>query len=123
MRHAIDGTVRILWKDYTGEERISNARLVNVSEAGLQLLLGEQVPLSTVVTCDDPKLGIEGKGLVRYCKFSKGEYLVGLEFSGGTGWKEPFVSARLRLRRRLPKGQAISKLVGPPGFEPGTNRL
>ena len=36
VRHAIDGTVRILWKDYTGEERISNARLVNVAEATIQ---------------------------------------------------------------------------------------
>jgi c-di-GMP-related signal transduction protein len=91
VRHAAAGTLRILWRDHKGQERISNARLVNVSANGLQLLLAEPVPPSTVVTCNDSKLGIAGEGSVRYCNFSKGRYVVGIEFSGGTGWRDPFV--------------------------------
>jgi c-di-GMP-related signal transduction protein len=100
VRHACDEALRIWWQDHAGQERIANARLVNVSAVGLQLLLAEQLPLSTGVTCNDPKLGISGTGLVRYCNFSNGTYLVGVEFSSGTGWREPFVVTPQRISER-----------------------
>jgi hypothetical protein len=89
VRHVVPGSLRILWEDSAGRERISNARLKNVSVNGLQLELNEQIPIRASVSCNDVKLGIAGRGAVRYCNYVKGKYLVGVEFSGGTGWREP----------------------------------
>jgi c-di-GMP-related signal transduction protein len=89
MRHAASGTLRILWEDSTGRERVSNAQLQNVSVNGLRLQTIDQIPVRAYVTCNDVKLGISGRGSVRYCNFTKGKYLIGVEFAGGTGWKEP----------------------------------
>jgi PilZ domain len=88
-RHAARGSLQILWEDSRGQEKITVAQLVNVSVSGLQLQLAERIPLQTPVSCSAPKLGITGRGLVRYCNPSKGKYLAGLEFSNGTGWREP----------------------------------
>jgi PilZ domain len=88
-RHAARGSLQILREDSRGQEKITVAQLVNVSVSGLQLQLAERIPLQTPVSCSAPKLGITGRGLVRYCNPSKGKYLAGLEFSNGTGWREP----------------------------------
>jgi len=88
-RHDAAGLLRILWEDGGGRERISNGRLVNVSVEGIQLLVDEQIPIRSYVSCNDIKLGIRGRGSVRYCVFSKGKYRIGIEFSGGTGFREP----------------------------------
>jgi hypothetical protein len=89
VRHAASGALRILWEDPAGRDRVSNARLKNISANGLQLEVNEQLPVRTYVTCNDAKLGIAGRGMVRYCNHFKGKYLIGIEFSGGTGWREP----------------------------------
>jgi len=89
VRHAASGALRILWEDSTGRERVSNARLKNVSANGLQLQVDEKIPIRASVSCNDPKLGISGTGSVRYCDFSKGKYLIGIEFPNGTGWRAP----------------------------------
>ena len=88
VRHTVRGTLSIPWEDASGRERTSTANLINVSVSGLQVLVAEQIPVSTYVTCNDAKLGISGRGTVRYCNFSKGKYLIGIEFIGG-GWREP----------------------------------
>jgi hypothetical protein len=43
----------------------------------------------TAVFCNAPKMGVSGRGVVRYCNPCKGKFLIGLEFSNGTGWREP----------------------------------
>ena len=89
VRHARSGALRVLWEDSAGREKISNAQLKNVSVHGAQLQVDEQIPVRTSVSCNDVKLGITGRGSVRYCKFANGKYLIGLEFAGGTGWRDP----------------------------------
>jgi c-di-GMP-related signal transduction protein len=89
VRHVRTGALRVLWEDAAGRERISNAQLRNISFHGAQLQVEEQIPLRTSVSCNDIKLGITGRGSVRYCKFANGKYLIGLEFAGGTGWRDP----------------------------------
>ena len=89
VRHDISGALRIRWEDDKGGERVSNAKLVNVSTGGLQLQVDEKIPLRANVFCNEPKLGISGRGSVRYCNPSKGKYMIGLEFGNGTGWREP----------------------------------
>jgi hypothetical protein len=83
------GTLRIIWQDGAGRERICNAHLVNISVQGVQVRVDEKIPLRSYVSCNDERLGIRGTGSVRYCDFAKGKYQIGLEFASGTGWREP----------------------------------
>ena len=77
------GALRILWEDGMGHERISEAKVVDVSDSGMRVRLDEKIPMRSYVTCNDLRLGICGRGSVRYCAFSKGRYEIGIEFSGG----------------------------------------
>lgn len=87
-RHAASGRLRILWQDSEGRERTADAMLMNVSTHGLQLQVLDRIPPASYIICNDARLGISGRGAVRYCNYSKGKYLIGIEFSGGTGWKK-----------------------------------
>jgi len=88
-RHAVQGNMTILWKDEDERERMALARLTNISVGGLQLQTTERIALRTGVYCSETKLGIAGRGWTKYCHFSKGKYIIGLEFPDGTGWREP----------------------------------
>jgi EAL and modified HD-GYP domain-containing signal transduction protein len=89
VRHAVHGTVNVLWEDDRGHEKATVAQLLNVSLHGLQLQLTEKVTVRTAVSCSAPKFGVSGRGVVRYCNLSRGKYVIGLEFSNGTGWRAP----------------------------------
>jgi len=89
VRHGVQGPIQVLWEDSTGREQITMAQLLNVSVGGLQLQLTERIPVRTAVFCNAPKMGVSGRGVVRYCNPSKGKFLIGLEFSNGTGWRDP----------------------------------
>jgi len=89
VRHAIQGAINVLWEDSSGRERATVAQLLNVSVDGLALQLTERLAVQTPLFCSAPKFGISGRGVVRYCNPVKGKYLIGLEFSNGTGWREP----------------------------------
>ena len=88
-RHPLQGSLRILWENSDGRERISRAQVVDVSPSGLKLRLEEKIPIRTYVSCNEPKLGLCGRGSVRYCHFAKGKFDVGIEFTGGSGWRPP----------------------------------
>ena len=87
-RTAVNGTLRILWEDSAGKERISQAQVVNVSRLGAQLRVTEKIPVRSYVTCNDKKLGIRGRASARYCNFVKGKHEIGLEFASDNGWRE-----------------------------------
>ena len=90
-RHArdlIDGSLRILWEDADGREQVSQARIVNISPHGIGLHTNQAIPLRSPISCNDEKLGIRGRGTVRHCTYLKGKYRIGVEFNGGTGWRE-----------------------------------
>ena len=89
VRYPLDGLLRILWVDSDGREVISKAQIVDVSVSGLKLRLEGKIPVRTYVSCNEPKLGVCGRGSVRYCHFAKGKFEIGIEFSGGTGWRPP----------------------------------
>jgi hypothetical protein len=88
-RHPLQGSLRILWENSDGREMISRAQVVDVSPSGLKLRLEEKIPIRTYVSCNEPKLGLCGRGSVRYCHFAKGKFDVGIEFTGGSGWRLP----------------------------------
>ena len=85
-RQAIAGKLRVLWQDADGRERVCAAELVNISLKGLRIRVDIQMAPRTYVTVNDQEIGISGRGSVRYCRYEKGKYAVGLEFTGGTGW-------------------------------------
>ncbi len=84
-RHLRDGMIRILWEDNDGRERVSNARVVNVSANGLKLRMDENISVRSYVVCNEVSLGIVGRASVRYCIFNKGKYEIGLEFGSDSG--------------------------------------
>ena len=86
-RQPLTGRIRILWEDGDGQSRVCAADLVNISVEGMKILVDVQMATRTYVTVNDRKYGLVGRGSVRYCRFEKGKFAVGLEFSGGTGWK------------------------------------
>jgi len=85
-RQTLTGRIRILWEDADGQSRVYTADLVNISIEGMKILVDVQMAPRTYVTVNDRKYGLMGRGSVRYCRFEKGKFAVGLEFSGGTGW-------------------------------------
>jgi hypothetical protein len=87
-RDEVDGSLRILWEDAAGREQVSQAKIVNISPRGIGLRCDQAIPLRSPISCNDEKLGIRGRGTVRHCTFVKGKYQIGVEFSGGTGWRE-----------------------------------
>ena len=86
-RQPLTGRIRILWEDADGQSRVYTADLVNISIEGMKILVDVQMAPRTYVTVNDRKYGLMGRGSVRYCRFEKGKFAVGLEFSGGTGWQ------------------------------------
>jgi hypothetical protein len=88
IRQPIAGKLRVLWEDSEGKPQICIAELVDISSKGLKIRVDLQMPPRTDVSVNDRERGIMGRGCVRYCRFEKGKYSVGLEFSGGTGWSQ-----------------------------------
>lgn len=88
-RHAVHETINVFWEDSTKRELAMIAKVLNISARGLQLQLAQRIPVQTLVACSAPKLNISGLGVVRYCDQKQGKYVIGLEFSNGTGWREP----------------------------------
>jgi hypothetical protein len=87
-RDTVNGSLRILWEDVDGREHVSQARIVDISPRGIGLRSDQAIPLRSPISCNDEKLGIRGRGTVRHCTYLKGKYVIGVEFSGGTGWRE-----------------------------------
>jgi hypothetical protein len=88
-RYALNSTIRLLWYDTEGSECIAEAKVVEVSVSGLKLCLDRALPVRSFIVCNDRELGVAGGGTIRYCIANHGKYEIGVEFSGGTGWREP----------------------------------
>ena len=97
-RYLMTGVLSFVWKDGARGERTGTARIRNVSAKGLQLWSDESIPVGSSIACSDLKLSITGKGIVRYCTPSKGKFVIGIEFSSGTGWRQPVVRDTMAAR-------------------------
>lgn len=80
------GNIRVLWQPPSGGEQIANAKLVDVSENGLRIIVDHMIPVGSYIICNEPTRKISGRGSVRYCVLHRAQYHVGVEFSAGTGW-------------------------------------
>ena len=92
-RQPLTARLRVLWEDADGHSCVCTADVVSVSIEGMKILVDFQMAPRTYVTVNDRKSGLLGRGSVRYCRFEKGKYAVGLEFNGGNGWKPASDSA------------------------------
>ena len=88
-RYPVSAKLRVLWEDADGQNQVCRAELVEVSVKGMRILVDIQMSPRTYVTVNDREIGIMGRGSVRFCRYQKGKYAVGVEFSGGTGWTPP----------------------------------
>ena len=86
-RTALDAAVQLSWTDRNGHETFANARLVDISESGMRVLMPEHLAEQTYVSFRAYQLNLQGTASVRRCRRQGTKYLVGLEFSGGLKWK------------------------------------
>jgi c-di-GMP-related signal transduction protein len=108
-RYPMEGTLSIEWDDGTGHSRNGTAQLQNISETGMQMCLTDKVPTRATIVCRDSKLKIGGRGIVRYCNFVKGKYVIGVDFGNGTGWKEPLAKVSIPSPARSPGAQSVAE--------------
>ncbi len=76
------GVLNLKWDDGRNPERTLRATIVDISPDGFRLQAPETVPLHSPVLFDAPDLGFFGRGSVRHCAASAGEYLIGVEWRG-----------------------------------------
>jgi PilZ domain len=86
-RDEISGALTVLWGSNSQEERITQANLIDVSARGAKFRINERIPSGSWLMFNHHPVGISGRGTVRYCRMVKCSYLIGVEFSGGTGWE------------------------------------
>jgi hypothetical protein len=70
----MNSVIRLLWYDGEGSERMSDARVVEVSVSGLKLRLEHALPVRSFIVCNDQKVGVSGGGTVRYCIMHRGKH-------------------------------------------------
>ena len=80
-RSTVTGNVTILFEDETRRENVLQATLRDFSIQGFKLDVPQRIPLRTLVTFTCQKLGLHGRGTVRYCSPGKAGYEVGLELT------------------------------------------
>lgn len=86
-RHPCDQLMGILWRDAAGDDKFIKAPVRDLSPSGAGLQIIEPVEVRSTVILRAEKLGIHGRGLVRYCWRQGLKYNIGVEFSGGMRWR------------------------------------
>jgi len=105
VRDEVHASLAILCTNGEGKETRLQAKLVDISVKGARMKVPLKLPRSTTVYFYYHKLGIGGRGSVRYCNPEKQGYEIGVEFPDGTGWK-PVYEADL-----LEKFRATAEMV------------
>jgi c-di-GMP-related signal transduction protein len=85
-RHLISGSLSVLWGSQPGEECRAQGNLVDVSDFGARFRFPVRIPPGSWLMFNYHKIGIGGRGTVRFCRLVKGQFEIGVEFSSGTGW-------------------------------------
>lgn len=75
----INATAEVSWMDRHGDTHATNARILDVSEYGMRIESPQPFSASTVHICA-PEHNIDARGEIRYCNFSAGKYVAGIEF-------------------------------------------
>lgn len=75
----VNSSVEMTWRDHKGRSRVTEARILDISEAGARLESGEPISASTV-HINTHGYGYTGLAQVCYGEFATGKYLIGVEF-------------------------------------------
>ena len=75
--------IRVCWHDRLGQVKYTNAKCINISEAGISVEVAEPIELQSYVSLKSDKLKLAGTAAVRYCRRNAGKYIIGMEFSAG----------------------------------------
>ena len=96
--------VKVRWKTESGPVQSEWAILEDISPSGACLGFEEPIPPDTIITLQFPKDRCQAR--VRYCKFDRTSYLLGVEFEQGYRWSrrkfKPDHLTQFRLRK-VPK--------------------
>jgi len=85
-RILVDSRVELSWTNEAGAPCYTRGKVVDASESGIRVEVGERIPLRTRLQIKAPSLGIHGTGSVRFCRSKAMGYQIGLEFLGGFTW-------------------------------------
>jgi hypothetical protein len=113
-REPLTGEVTILHEDEQGREIVVHAQLMDGSVNGARFRAQQELPLRSPVIFYHQKLGVGGRGTVRYCNWSSLGYEIGVEFYHGIDWRGPFPSEalnRLRVATDRPETAATPREV------------
>ena len=89
-RYAVDGTLRVSWLGLNGSLKVAhNARVLNISEEGMEFELPEPAQLISRVKIQSDKHKLLGEAAVRHCRREGAKYIVGVEFVDGLRWRAP----------------------------------
>ena len=83
-RMQISGLVRLYWEDEQGRQHFCPAEARDVSDSGLSVKIRERVALRALVQVECLANKVKGTATVRRCEQRGLDYVVGLEFIGGT---------------------------------------
>lgn len=83
-RVQISGVVRLYWEDERGMQRHVRATAKDVSSSGLSVTLREPIPMRSLVQWECEANKSKGPATVRRCEQRGLDYVVGLEFMGGS---------------------------------------
>jgi hypothetical protein len=88
-RYAVDAEViQVSWLDVNGRMKVSNTRVLNISEDGVAFQLPEAI-MPLLVRFRSERCNVEGVGAVKQCRRNGNKYLVGVEFTDGLRWQAP----------------------------------
>ena len=103
----------ILHIDEQAREVILHAQLLDGSASGARFRAAQELPLRSPVVFYHLKLGVGGRGAVRYCNWSSQGYEIGIEFCPGVDWRGPTLTDALH-RLRLAIGHPVEEDVTKP---------
>jgi hypothetical protein len=105
--------IRASWLDRSGTLRVADVSVLNISEGGIAIESPEPLREFAVVHLRSAAHGLEGSAVVRRCKLSGLNYVVGLEFQDivWTPPPEP-VSSLISLSGRVLDSSATEQTPG-----------
>jgi hypothetical protein len=88
-RYQIEGEhLEASWLDARGKMRMARAKVLNVSEGGIALLIPELIETS-LLRFTSTRLDVNGLGTIKHCHRLGFKYVVGLEFGSNVRWQAP----------------------------------
>src|SRR5438132_9583126 len=101
-RYAMNaGLLRVAWLDISGTTKMSQGRVLNISQAGIALELPEAAAPQSLLRFEFVRAGVRGAGAVRWCRRVGFRYVSGIEVKEALRWTSSDADGRNPLMRIL----------------------